>query len=78
MSSSSSSDSDESLWQCSEEELCDYEKKRLENIRRNQQMMRSLGKPLCVVDKLKVLYEGRLILRSYIIANTHYSTSRNL
>ena len=47
-SSSSESDSDES-WSCSgesesEEELCDYEKRRLDNIRRNQQMMRSLGK----------------------------------
>ena len=26
------------------EELCEYEKKRIENIRRNQEMMRSLGK----------------------------------
>ena len=49
-SSSSESDSDES-WSCSgesksssEEELCDYEKRRLDNIRRNQQMMRTLGK----------------------------------
>ena len=47
-SSSSESDSDQS-WCCSgesesEEELCDYEKRRLDNIRRNQQMMRSLGK----------------------------------
>ena len=47
-SSSSESDSNES-WSCSgesesEEELCDYEKRRLDNIRRNQQMMRSLGK----------------------------------
>ena len=46
--SSSESDSDES-WSCSEEseleeELCDYEKRRLDNIRRNQEMMRSLGK----------------------------------
>ena len=49
-SSSSESDSDES-WSfsgesksSSEEELCDYEKRRLDNIRRNQQMMRTLGK----------------------------------
>ena len=25
------------------EELCEYEKKRMENIRRNQEMMKSLG-----------------------------------
>ena len=47
-SSSSESDSDES-WSSStgesksEEELCDYEKRRLDNIRRNQEMMKSLG-----------------------------------
>ena len=47
-SSVSESDSDVS-WSGSEtdsevEDLCDYEKRRLDNIRRNQQMMRSLGK----------------------------------
>jgi hypothetical protein len=47
-SSDSESDSSES-WSSSagesesEEELCDYEKRRLDNIRRNQQMMKSLG-----------------------------------
>ena len=52
LSSSSSSESDSDMsWLCSEssdseEELCDYEKRRLDNIRRNQQMMRSLGEPL--------------------------------
>ena len=57
-SSCSESDSDES-WSSSagesesEEELCDYEKRRLDNIRRNQEMMKSLGK--------KVLWHAVLI-----------------
>jgi hypothetical protein len=50
ISSSSDSESDSSeSWSSSvgesesEEELCDYEKRRLDNIRRNQQMMKTLG-----------------------------------
>ena len=70
MSSSSScseSDSDES-WSSSagesesEEELCDYEKRRLDNIRRNQEMMKSLGNTLaCTSTRSK---------SSVIIGNT--------
>ena len=63
-SSSSESDSDES-WSSSagesesEEELCDYEKRRLDNIRRNQEMMKSLGK--------KVLWHAPVLIPSLVL-----------
>ncbi len=43
------SDSWDSSSSAGEEEfLCDYEKKRLENIRKNQEMLKSLGKGLTI------------------------------
>ena len=67
-SSSSSSESDstsDESWSSSagesesEEELCDYEKRRLDNIRRNQEMMKSLGK--------KVLWHAPVFVPSLVL-----------
>ena len=38
-------DSDSSPESSAEEYLCDYEKKRLENIKKNHELLRSLGEP---------------------------------
>ena len=62
--SSSESESDES-WSSSagesesEDELCDYEKRRLDNIRRNQEMMKSLGEHAVLIPSLVLLLTAR-------------------
>ena len=44
INSDASSDCDIQCSSMPEEVLCDYEKKRLENIKKNQEMMKTLGK----------------------------------
>ena len=44
INSDASSDCDSQCSSRPEEVLCDYEKKRLENIKKNQEMMKTLGK----------------------------------